>query len=262
MQRTNKLIFIIAHKYFRQYRSYISLYIENINKYYPESLIIIVDNNSKYIDDIKTIFNKPNIIVLINNTISKFEIGAYQVGLKYIIDNNICDYTYIIFAQDTMLLNKPFDINFLVNEHVYAATLWSHKQAMNRELPIFLSQTGFGYRIKEILTELNICDKLEECIFCWCHCFIIHLSKIDTFYNMIKNIIHPTRCDSYASERYMTRILYELNNHKSYSICGDTSNYSENLYYYLGPNKNLETMKSDCYFIKHAQTKDENTPDI
>ena len=73
----NKVIFIIAHKYFRGYESYIEYYINNIKKFYEKSLIIVVDNNSNYKDDI---FDKlkiyDNVVLLDNDIKCKFEIGA------------------------------------------------------------------------------------------------------------------------------------------------------------------------------------------
>ena len=53
----NKVCFIISHFYNRNYTSYIKYYIDNIQYFYNDSLIIIVDNNSKYIADINILFN-------------------------------------------------------------------------------------------------------------------------------------------------------------------------------------------------------------
>ena len=47
-----KVCFIIALKYIRGYVSFIDYYVDNIKLFYPNSLIVIVDNNSKYIEDV------------------------------------------------------------------------------------------------------------------------------------------------------------------------------------------------------------------
>ena len=47
-----KLCFIIAQKYYRNYKTYIQYFVDNIQEFYPGSLCIIVDNNSIHINDI------------------------------------------------------------------------------------------------------------------------------------------------------------------------------------------------------------------
>ena len=49
----NKLCFIISHKYYKSYKSFIKYYVDNIKKFYPNSFILIVDNNSENLEDIK-----------------------------------------------------------------------------------------------------------------------------------------------------------------------------------------------------------------
>jgi len=81
MEKDNyKVCFIISHKYYRNYESYIQYYVDNIQKFYPESLCIIVDNNSTHIDDIINKLNTyNNVIILSNVSLCKFEIGAYKL---------------------------------------------------------------------------------------------------------------------------------------------------------------------------------------
>jgi len=268
MEKSYKLIFIIAHKYYRQYPSYIKLYINNIDLYYPNSLIIIVDNNSKYIKDIQLqLCNNTNVTIIINNTPAKYEIGAYSFGIKYLLDNNLIPieslkYIYIVFTQDTMVLNKKYNFNTLINNNIYAATIWSKKQSMKNESLInFEPHTN---TLEKILGKFNLYNKLDECSFCWCHSYVINASKINDLYYIIKDIIHINRWDSIAGERYMSRILYELNNKNNFSICGDNLDFPEKDYYICANDGTLEQIMttSQCYFIKHAQCKTHETPDI
>jgi hypothetical protein len=106
-----KPIFIIAHKYFRGYASYLNHYIENILKFYGENcLIIIVDNNSNYPQDIFDILPKTNNIKILTNDIEcKFELGAYQVGVRYLLNENLLDnYEYFVFTHRQLHLDDPF----------------------------------------------------------------------------------------------------------------------------------------------------------
>ena len=83
-----KIVFIIAHRYTRGYESYLKYYINNILSFYKNPLIIAVDNNSKHKDDIfDDIKNIDNVILLDNYIKCKFELGAYQVGFRYLLDN-------------------------------------------------------------------------------------------------------------------------------------------------------------------------------
>jgi hypothetical protein len=79
--------FIISCKYNRNYITYIKYYVDNIIKYYTNYLIIIIDNNSIYIDELIKLFNflnYKNIVILTNNIECKFEIGAYKMGIIYL----------------------------------------------------------------------------------------------------------------------------------------------------------------------------------
>ena len=104
----NNICFIIAHKYVRGYPSYVKHYINNVKAAYgDEALVIITDNNSEHKDDIfDQLKDLEGVILLDNNIESKFELGGYQVGLQYVLDNNLTDkYEYYVFTQDTFILS-------------------------------------------------------------------------------------------------------------------------------------------------------------
>ena len=124
------ICFVISHKYYRTYPSFIKLYVDNIQKFYDNSLILICDNNSKYICDIKDIFKDyTNVIIIDNNTECKFEIGAYNCGINYIINNNILEkYEYYVFTQDNFIIKNKYDFNNLINNNVTACTINSYYQ--------------------------------------------------------------------------------------------------------------------------------------
>jgi hypothetical protein len=242
--------FIISCKYNKNYINFIKYYIDNIIKYYTNYLIIIVDNNSIYINELIELFNflnNKNIIILINNNECKFEIGAYNYGIIYLIQNNLIDkYDYYIFTQDNFVLKNKYDFNIFKNNNIYACPINEHD-----EKPYFYSNiTEYAY---EILKKINLYDNLDKITFCWCNSFILHKSKIINYYNYVKDIIIINRFQSECSERYLPRILYELNNHKNYNIDGFMNNIKYN------PNDKYININIFSYFEKKLQGKNENT---
>jgi len=123
-----KVCFIIAHKYFRGWESYLNYYVNNIFEYYESPLVIIVDNNSKYKEDIFQSLDKKNDVIFLDNDIeSKFEMGAYQVGLRYLVEKELYnEYDYILLTQDNFIINKKLDINKLINDDVQACPINSY----------------------------------------------------------------------------------------------------------------------------------------
>jgi hypothetical protein len=195
----NKVIFIISHKYYRGYQSYLTHYIDNINKFYSNSFILVVDNNSTYIEDIQVqLYKYDNVRLIINDSNSKFEVGAYTHGINYLIDNDLVDiFDYYIFTQDTMVLKNKYDFNILKNKNINACTIYSYHQ------------DGIYQSIRDyILKSLNLFNKLDKITFCWCSCFLVSNNKLLALYNYIKKIKLEYRRDSEAAERYLARILY------------------------------------------------------
>jgi hypothetical protein len=253
-----KVAFIISHKYYRNYESYIQYYVDNIQKFYENSLIIIVDNNSNHLEDIVQKFvNYNNVVILTNNSNCKFEIGAYNVGIRYLIDQNLTDiYDYCVFTQDNFVLKNKYDFNKLTNTNTTACTLYTFKNAMRDEY-LYHSPISFSIfsKIFDINNINNIIPKLS---LCWCNSFILHKSKICDFLNITKDLTITTRYESMCSERFLSGILYFLNN----SIITNIN---------LDLNKDIDNLSYDCwkinlingnvseYFAKRVQQKNENT---
>lgn len=245
-----KVVFIIAHKYFRGYESYLKYYVENILKFYGDnSLTLIVDNNSEYPQDVfKTLPSKNNVVTLTNNIECKFEIGAYQVGLNHVLDNNLLDkYDYFVFAQDTFVLKNKVNFNSLLKNRIYACPINSY------------IQDGVRKDICDtILNNLGINNNLDKVTFCWCNSFIVYKSKIHKLHEFLKKIVIKTKIESEATERFLPRILWELNEFKNDDIDGDIRCLRNK---YNCWDVNLNTPSINSFFVKKIQSKNEKTVD-
>jgi hypothetical protein len=256
----NRVIFIISHKYYRGYESYLDYYINNIKKNYENHLIVVVDNNSNYKEDVfSKIKNLNNVVLLENNINSKFEIGAYTVGLDYLIGQNVLiNYDYIVLTQDTFILKNKVDFNVLHDNNVKSCPINS-----------YIPDGMFEYISRDVLSSIGLYDNMDHITFCWCNSFIVSSDNAQKLYNYIKDINVTVRIESCASERYLARIIYELNDHKNYDIDGDIR--------YLGPEWDgvpNSGYKYDCHtvnpfddnlkthFVKRTQQKNENTLDL
>jgi hypothetical protein len=233
-----KPIFIIAHKYFRGYESYTEYYIQNIKNFFNKI--------SSY-----------NLILLDNNIESKFEIGAYTVGLKYIIDNNLSDeYSYVFFTQDNFVIKNKVDLNKLLNDNVFSCPIVGCERNPNSKEYLGIHDDAQDVVIP-ILSSLNLYNNMDKISFCWCNSFLAHSSKINQLYNFFKNISIINRWQSVGSERFLARIIYELNNQSNYSLDGDIRELKN---YYNMHNSDIN-MKVSTYFQKICQGKNENTID-
>jgi hypothetical protein len=247
---TYKLCFIISHKYYRNYTSYIQYYVDNVQLFYPNSLCIIVDNNSTHINDIIVkLKDYKNVIILTNVSKCKFELGAYKVGISYLINHDLLDkYDYTIFSQDTFILKNKYDFNELQKQNTTAC-------------PITLGGNELHYGMLHveqsqiILKKINLLDSIEKIGLCWCNSFILHNSKIIVFFEITDEIIITQRIESEWSERYLAAILYYLNNYNNYTIID-----------YKKTNYNVFTINifesSEYFFIKNAQQKNGLTIDL
>jgi len=244
-----RLVFIIAHKYFRGYESYLKHYIDNIFSFYADPLILIVDNNSLYKEEVyNTIEKNDNIIFLDNDTESKFELGAYQVGINYLIDNNILsNYDYVVCTQDNFVIKNKLNFNQLIENNILACPINSyHPDGDCQNI------------VQDVLSKLNLYNNLDKITFCWCVSFIVHTKKIIQLHAYFKNIVITRRDQSCASERFMARILWELNDYRNHDIDGNISSLKDRHY-------DCWTVdvyaKASSFFVKRVQQKNENTRD-
>lgn len=247
-----KVCFIIALKYYRNYETYIKYYLDNIQKYYENSFVIIVDNNSKYIQDIHEMFKTyKNLTIITNDDACKFEIGAYKVGINYLISNNLtCD--YCIFTQDTFILKNKYNFNNLKNSNTLACTINSYH---NSRFDICYYTTEIS---RKVLSSLNLQNSIDKLSLCYSNSFVLHHSKIMDFYNIVKDLIITVRHDSILGERFLSGILYHLNNHIITDIDGDI----HIIKIYDGFTVNVYDDIPGCFFVKKLQQKNENTVDI
>ena len=76
----------------------------------------------------------------------------------------------------------------------------------------------------------------------------------------MKDIVVTSRqTGSTQSERFLSNILYHLNNNKYISICGDIDTVSSLKYDCW--KVDIESSNVDNYFVKRVQQKNETTPD-
>tara|TARA_R110000824_G_C15200300_1_gene675629 strand:+ start:1546 stop:2355 length:810 start_codon:yes stop_codon:yes gene_type:complete len=246
----NNICFIIAHKYFRGYTSYLEHYIENIQKFYPEALTIVVDNNSNYKEDVFSLVEgKDRVVFLNNDSDSKFELGAYRVGSKYVLDNGLeKDYNYFVFAQDTFVLKNKYDFKLMKEESCYAKpinSMYADGECADVVIPV--------------MTKLGLNDSWDKVNFCWCCSFIVEKTKIEQLHNYLDQIKVTCRWESCAGERYLARILWELNEHKD---CGAIDGSASDLAVRHYDTWNVNVFApSTSYFVKQVQQKNENTVD-
>jgi hypothetical protein len=237
-----RLVFIIAHKFIRGYKSYTKYYIDTIQKFYPDALTIVVDNNSVNKNDVfDTLKDYQNVILLDNNISCKFEIGAYQVAFKYLIDNNlVANYDYCICTQDNFILKNKYDFDQLRQKNITACPINGGPRD-NDQADI----------VRDVLSRLNLYDNVDKITLCWCISFIINTCHVQQLYNYFKEIVITVRKQSCASERYLSRILWELNGKRD---CGE-----------IDGNKSYDPWRVNLfedqtsYFAKSVQQKTEKT---
>lgn len=247
----NNICFVIAHKYFRGYTNYVDHYLENINKAYgEESLAIVVDNNSPHKDESFSRFKDiPNVTLLDNNIESKFEIGGYTVGLQHILNNNLTDnYEYYVFTQDTFIFKNRYDFNNLLQDNIWACPINS--------MPYDRSHV---VHFKNVLTKLGLFDNIDKISFVWANSFVVHKSRIEQLLGYLEQIVCTAKTVSQGAERFLARIMYELNDHgKNVDIDGDLRHLLKNHYncHTVNPLDPVTT-----HFVKTIQNKNERTRD-
>lgn len=247
------VVFVISHRYYRNYPSYIKYYVDNIQSFYnTNAFVLIVDNNSKHIQDIKDLFvDYNNTIILTNETECKFEVGAYKVGIQYLLENQI-QYEYCVFSQDNFVLKRKFDFGELTNNNIKACPV--NHFCLPRE-------DYYEPKLYDILKKYGFENMIDIMSLCWCNTFVLHVSCIIPFMEKTNHIQKITnREESCASERYLSGILHILNNNKSVSIDGDISS-KEILGYDCWTVDLINESIPTRYFVKRIQAKNETTVD-
>jgi hypothetical protein len=248
---SNKVCFIIAHKYYRGYHSFLKYYIENIQKFYPEALTVVVDNNSKYPEDVfGPLRGLSNVVFLTNDYEGKFELGAYKVGTQYVIDNGLVDdYTYFVCTQDNFILKNFFDFSGLAAKKTYALPINS----------MFADKYGMD-ACNRVLDKIGLNDNWDKINFCWCVSFVVANHKVKQLNSYLATIQQKTRHESEAAERYLARILWELNERCDCgSIDGDCRDLINNSLYHCWHVDLYAPVNT--HFAKRVQQKNENTKD-
>jgi hypothetical protein len=252
MEKYNyNVCFIISHRYYRNYESYIQYYVDNIQKFYPNSLCIIVDNNSTHIEDIIFKFKDYNNIVILSNITScKFELGAYRFGIHYLIEKNLLNkYDYIVFSQDNFVIKNKYDFNYMKDNNILGMAFGGGNEGEFIEPNYYYLNEHY----REIIKRLNFFNIIHKFSICWCCSFILHNSKIFEFLHITRDINITTRKDSISSERYFDPILYYFNKNKRYYM----NNVGSISYCYYNVNIINDNVKE--YFVKKIQGKTEKT---
>ncbi len=246
----NNICFIIAHKYFRGYESYLKYYIDNIQKLYPGALALVVDNNSVYGEDIfKELEGYENVIIISNEGDSKFELGAYREGIKYMLKEELTkDYQHFVFTQDNFVLKNKYDFESMTANSCYA-----------RPINSMYADGECADIVVPVMTKLGLNNNWDKVNFCWCSSFVVEQTKIEQLYHYLNQITVVNRWQSCAGERYLARILWELNEHRD---CGDIDGSCVDLAVRHYNTWNVDMYApSTSFFVKKVQQKNENTVD-
>lgn len=249
------ICFVIASYYVRTHATYLYEYIDRIKAWYPLSLVLVVDNNSRNIVDHKTLFlRNTNVLLAVNDSICKFEIGAYKYGIQFLAKHGFLEHIdYIVFSQDTFVLNNPFNVEELALRRTYACA-FNHYYG--------LCDMPYDPLVEHVLRKLDLVHLYDGFNFnlCWCSSFILHTTRALVFYEILKDLCITSRAGgSVQGERFLAGVLFYLNNRKFVSLCGDMSTPTVLGYdcWTVNPANN----SLPHYFVKSVQQKTEATVD-
>ena len=267
MDNQPSLCFFIACKVVKNYISYLPKYINNIKTFYPDALILLIDNNSVDGPEFyKQFQNIKNVICLENTSESKFEQGAYNFGTKYIINNNL-KYDYYICIQDTFIMVNKYDFNILKTHNTKACSI--HLFSIFHDT----NHANFG---DYILKKVGLFEVGEEYYGCYGISYICNYDCLIQIYNMTQNCIiiykyancngftrtyiennkinyDKVYCSSDDFEASLGKILYVLNNKRYDSIEGFITDMKYSTYN-INPLSD-EAKKLEHCFIKAYQGK-------
>ena len=252
MPQEPRLCFVIAHKWIRKnppFRSYLSYYIDNIKRLYPDALTLVVDNNSLHKEDVlKDVSHLSGVVVLDNKTDSGFEVGAYTVACRWLCGNGrFKDFDFLIFTQDTFVLKNKYDFTVLWREGIKSCPINTWNNDMWR---VDLQEKA--------LAPMGLNDNLDRIGFCWCNGFVAEGNKIPELLSYIDKVKISTKDESCAAERWLARVVYELNEKgKHWDIDGNLDHKRRKY------NEWTVDVMSDVpsYFVKSIQQKTEYTVD-
>lgn len=207
---STKLCFIITCYIPNNLKVYIDYSINKINELYPNSTIILVDNNSENKDYFNQFKEINNIILLENSSEQKYEIGAYNCAIDYIIKNNLT-FDYYILLQDSVFPNKKYDFNLLngiqcsIIYRIGESSMWFGNEELKN-------------KCKDILKTMNV-DNINY-DGCRDSSFISNHETLKKINMLTRNVIVKDKSDSIACERWLGILIQALNNNNPILIDG------------------------------------------
>jgi hypothetical protein len=177
------------------------------------------------------------------------------VGIQYLVTNGLLStYEYCVFTQDNFVIKNRYDFNQLKEKDTLACSLvtWRNSKIYNDGFFTPLSQN--------VLSTLGLKNDIDKLSLCWCNSFILHHLKVIPFMDIVKNVLITTRVDSSSGERFLSAILYRLNNNIIEDIDGDMDDISK--HYDIWNVNLLEDTIKTVYFVKRLQQKTERTVDM
>jgi hypothetical protein len=110
--------------------------------------------------------------------------------------------------------------------------------------------------IKSVLIPLGLYSCMNNYTGRYGVSFVYNKTKIHELFNYIKNIVVTSPIEAEQSERYMGRIIYELNNHSTFNIDGymydnlNNSGAKSELLKFPFFRSNLDVNDTSLYFQK------------
>ena len=229
----NSLCFVISNNtYISRDKNlvYIKKYVDNIQRIYNNSFIIICNNettDSEHLSNVKNmLLDYKNIVILNNDTNYKCQIGNYAFSIKWLFDNNMLNHSYYVFTESKFILEKSFDFNILQNKDLKVSRFFLWFESMNNENINNILQT-IDIHNKKVL--INLCE--------YCN-FIIRNDSVNKLYDYIQKCLSKIPYEKKLYEILFGCILDEIQI-TDYRING--VRFEDNYWYNNG------------YFLKHSE---------
>jgi hypothetical protein len=110
----------------------------------------------------------------------------------------------------------------------------------------------------KILMDIKVSDILHKLTFCFANSFILHQSKLEEFQTITQDIIIKNKFHSECSERFLSGILYKLNEERNFNIDGFRLYSGKEIIDYNHWTVNEKYYQTNKYFIKKVNNKTEN----